>query len=47
MLHDHVLEHFVIANLYGNPARLADLVKKDLEKFTLDLRTVSDLCGHS
>ena len=35
MLHDHVLEHFVIANLYGNPARLADLVKKDLEKFTL------------
>ena len=35
MLHDHVMEHFAIVNLRGNRARLADLVKKDLEKFTL------------
>ena len=47
MLHEHVTEHFAIANLRGKRTRLADLVKKDLEKFTLHLRTVSDLCGHS
>ena len=47
MLHDHVMEHFAIANLRGNRARLMDLVKKDLEMFTLDLRTVSDFYGHS
>ena len=47
MLHDHVMEHFAVANLRGNRARLADLVKKDLKKLTLDVRTVSDLCGHS
>ena len=46
MLHDHVMEHFSIANLRTNLARLADLVKKDIEKFTLDLRRVSDVCGH-
>ena len=46
MLHDHVMEHFSIANLRGNRARLADLVKKDIERFTLDLRKVSDVCGH-
>ena len=46
MLHDHVMEHFSIANLRTNRARLADLVKKDIEKFTLDLRRVSDVCGH-
>ena len=47
MLHDHVMEHFSIANLRANRARLADLVKKDIEKFTLDLRRVSDVCGHA
>ena len=40
MLHDHVKEHFSIAILRTNRARLADLVKKDIEKFTLDLRRV-------
>ena len=43
--HDHVMEHFAIANLRGNRARLADLVK-DIERSTLDLRNVSDVCGH-
>ena len=43
---DHVMEHFCIANLRTNRARLADLVKKDIERFTLDLRRVSDVCGH-
>ena len=47
MLHDHVMEHFFIANLRANRARLADLVKKDIEKFTLDLHRVSDVCGHT
>ena len=46
MLHDLVIEHFSIENLHTNRARLADLVKKDIEKFTLDLRRVSDVCGH-
>ena len=47
MLHEHVMKHFAIANLHGNRAILADLIKKDIERFTLDLRKVSDLCGHS
>ena len=47
MLHDHVMEHFSIANLRTNRARLADLVRKDIEKFTLDLRRVPDVCGHA
>ena len=47
MLHDHVMEHFSTANLRANRARLADLVKRDIEKFTLDLRRVSDVCGHT
>ena len=47
MLHDHVMEHFSIANLRTNRARLADLVRKDIEKFTLDLRRVPDVCGLS
>ena len=46
MLHDHVMEHFSIAKLPTNRARLADLVKEDIEKFTLDLRRVSDVGGH-
>ena len=46
MLHDHMMEHFSIANLRTNRARLADLVKKDIERFTLDMRRVSDVCGH-
>ena len=46
MLHDHVMEHFSIAKLRGNRARLADLVKKNIERFTLDLRKVSDVCGY-
>ena len=46
MLHDHVMEHFSIANLRINRARLADLVKENIEGFTLDLRRVSDVCGH-
>ena len=46
MLHDHAMEHFSVENLRTNRARLADLVKKDIEKFTLDLRRVSDVCGH-
>ena len=47
MLHDHVMEHFSIANLHTNRARLADLVEKDTEKFILDLRRVSDVCDHA
>ena len=47
MLHEHLLEHFAIANLRGNRVGLADLIKKDIERFDLDLRKVSDLCGHS
>ena len=39
-LHDHVMENFSTANLRANRARLADLVKRDIEKFTLDLRRV-------
>ena len=46
MLHDRVIEHFVVADLRGNRARLADLIQKDLETFTLDLRTASDFCGY-
>ena len=46
MLHDHVMEHFSNVNLRGNRARLADLVKKEIERFTLDLRKISDVCGH-
>ena len=46
MLHDHVMKHFSIANHPADGARLAGLVKKDNEKFTLDLRRVSDVCGH-
>ena len=37
ILDKHVIEHFAIANLRGNRARLADLVKKDIERSTLDL----------
>ena len=47
ILHDSVIERFFIANLRANRARLADLVKKDIEKFTLDLHRVSDVCGHT
>ena len=43
MLHEHLLEHFAIANLRGNRVGLADLIKKDIERFDLDLRKVSDL----
>ena len=43
MLHDNVMEHFFIANLRANRARLADIVQKDIERFTLDLRRVSDV----
>ena len=46
MLHEHVMEHFAIANLRRNRARLANLVNKDIERFTLDLRKVSDVCGY-
>ena len=46
MLHDHVMEHFSITDLRPNRGRLADLVTKDIEKFTLGLRRVSDVCGH-
>ena len=47
MLNDHVMERFAIADSCGNRARLADLIKKDLDKITLDLRTGSDSCGQS
>ena len=40
------MEHFSIANLRINRARLAALVKKDIENITLDLRRVSYVCGH-
>ena len=46
ILHDHVMEHFSIVNLRGLRARLADLVKKDIERFILDLRKVSDVCDY-
>ena len=47
MLHEHVMEHFAIANLHGNRARLADFIKKDIKRFILGLLKVSDLCSHS
>ena len=47
ILDKHVIEHFAIGNLRGNRARLAALIKKDTERFTLDLRKVSDLCGNT
>ena len=43
MILDHVMEHFAIVDVRGNRPRLADVVKKDLVKFTLHSRTVSDL----
>ena len=46
MLRDHVMGAFLHRYLRGNLARLADLVMKDTERFTLDLREVSDVCGH-
>ena len=46
ILHDHVMEHFAIADSPVNRTRLASLVKKDLERCTLDLRAVYDFCGH-
>ena len=36
MVHDHVMEHFSTANLRANRTRLADLVKRDIAKFTLN-----------
>ena len=45
ILNDHVMEHFMVADRPVNRARLAALVTKDLETFTLDLRGVSDSCG--
>ena len=39
--------HFAISNFRGDRARLVNLIKKDIERFTLDLRKVSDVCSHS
>ena len=47
MLHEQVMANFAITNLRENRARLVDFIKKDIERFILDLRKVSDLCGHS
>ncbi|MEP4523786.1 MAG: hypothetical protein ABJ005_07240, partial [Alloalcanivorax venustensis] len=47
ILNDHVMEHFAVADRPANRARLAALVTKDLETFALDLRCVSDSCGHA
>ena len=44
---DHVVEYFAVVDRPANRARLATLVTKDLETFTLDLRGVSDSCGHA
>ncbi|MEP5651119.1 MAG: hypothetical protein ABJL58_01875, partial [Nitratireductor sp.] len=46
ILNDHVMEHFAVADRPANLARLAALVTNDLETFALDLRCVSDSCGH-
>ncbi|MEP5246264.1 MAG: hypothetical protein ABJ111_04305, partial [Alphaproteobacteria bacterium] len=47
ILNDHVMEHFAVADRPANQARLAALVAKNLETFTLDLCGVSDSCGHA
>ena len=47
MLNSHVMEHYAIANSRGNRVRLAELVKKDIIKLTMDLRAASDICGHN
>ena len=47
MLNSLVIEHYAIANSWGNRARLAESVRKDMLKFTMNLRAVSDICGHS
>ena len=47
MFNNHVMEHYAIANTRWNRTSLAELVRKDLVKFALDLHAVSDICGHS
>ena len=44
MLHDHVMEHFAIAHLRGNRARLAEGHR---EVYPGLAQGISDLCGHS
>ena len=46
MLDHYVIEQFSNGDIRGNRARLADLVKKDIKRFTLDLCKASDVCGH-
>lgn len=46
LFNDHVMEHYAIENSRGDRARLTDLVKTNVVTFTLDLRAVSDFCGH-
>ena len=43
---DHVMEDFAVADRPVHCARLASLVTRGLERLTMDLRTVSDFCGH-
>ena len=38
MSYCHVMEHYAIANSRENRVRLAELIKKDIVKFTMDLR---------
>ncbi|MEP4522414.1 MAG: hypothetical protein ABJ005_00300, partial [Alloalcanivorax venustensis] len=47
ILNGHVMEHFAVADRPTNRARLAAVVTKDLETFTLDLRCVSDSYSHA
>ena len=47
LLNQHVIEHYAIADRPANRTRLAALATKDLRTFAQDLRTVSDICGHS
>lgn len=46
MLNNHVMKHSDIVKSRGNRNRLAELVKTDLVKFTLDVRFVSDIFGN-
>ena len=41
------MEHCTIVNSLVHWARMMVLIAKNLETFTLDLRVVSDYCGHT
>ena len=47
MFINSMMEQYAITNSGGNRVKPAKLVKTDLVKVTLDLCSVSDICGHS